>query len=471
MEVYQRDLVGLRDAVAQGALGRQEIADALIGRLEAVDGKINALVQSDFERLRARAAEMDRKAASGPLMGLPFALKDCLEVEGWVTTFGTKGFAQHVSDRSATIVKRLEAADGLLLGITNAPELGTSIETDNLLYGRTSNPIDLSRCPGGSTGGGAALVKAGAAPFVIGSDFGGGSRYTAHCCGLFAHRPSFGRVSTAGYLFGCSGMKGQMCRLAPLARSVRDLELVFSVVSGEDPDDPKTDGVTGRVRSAASQIPRIAFATGCDTAPPDGKTVDAIDAFAGALSSAFDVGKVDIDSIFREGNAIARDLFCADAGRLLGEALKTVAGTTEISQSMQFWLHCMKKRDEMRAGDFIVLMSRWETFRLNVNRILSDYDFIVIPTAPAVAPKHGETLNEDVFWNAIAYSAPLSLTASPVVVAPIGVGTEGLPVTVQIAGRADDDERLLAFCRALQETPGPAKALIDKALAVPTVFD
>ena len=150
-------------------------------------------------------------------------------------------------------MKRLDEAGGILLGLTNTPELGTSIETDNLLYGRTNNPIDPTRTPGGSSGGGAALVKAKGLPFVIGSDFGGGSRNTAHCCGLFAHRPSLGRVSTAGYLLGCSGMKGQMCRVAPLARSVRDLELVFAVIGGRDVDDAKTDGVEPRPHAAKAE--------------------------------------------------------------------------------------------------------------------------------------------------------------------------------------------------------------------------
>ena len=467
MDLFDLDLVALGDLLARGDVSSREVIAAHLDRMDAVEPAINGMVQQRPDWSLDVASDRDGNPSAGPFWGLPYAVKDCLEVEDWITTFGTMGHANHVSSFSATVVNRLDAAGGVLLGLTNTPELGTSIETDNLIYGRTNNPIDLARSPGGSTGGGAALVKARALPFVIGSDFGGGSRNTAHCCGLFAHRPSLGRVSSAGYLFGCSGMKGQMCRIAPLARSVRDLELVFQVIGGSDPDDPKTDGITGRTAPPRPGGVRIALSTGSPTAPPEPEIVEAIKAFGAALEPFHVIDTPDLDALFAEGGDIAYGLFSADAGHLLRQAVDTVTGLDAMSPSMAFWLESVGKLDERPASDFIVLMSRWEAFRLTVNRLFETYDFLVCPAAPTVAPRHGETLDEALFWRAIAYTTPFSLTASPVLVVPVGIGKDGLPVCVQIVARSWADEQLLAFGRSLQEGEGAARALIERALAIP----
>jgi len=460
------DLWDLKQLIASRAASAAEILDAMIARIEAVEPVVNGFVQTDFGAARDRARSLDG-AGSGPLGGLPFAVKDCIEIAGWITTFGTLGYANHVSEVTATVVERLTDAGGLLLGLTSTPELGSSIETDSLVYGRTNNPIDPDRTPGGSTGGGAALVKAGAIPFVIGSDFGGGSRNTAQCCGLFAHRPSLGRVSTADYLLGCSGMKGQMCRVAPLARSARDLELVFEVISGSDPDDPKTDGIGARPGTAPADGLRIALVSSVPSAPSSPGVKAAIDAFGRTLQHDHRVETPDLSAFFADGGEIAFGLFSADGGRLLRETLEHVTHTSDISPALAFWLASVGRLGEQPAGTFIQLMSRWEAFRLQLHRLFESYDLLVCPAAPTVAPRHGETLEEGFFWRAIAYTTPFSLTASPVLVVPVGIGEDGLPVTVQIVAPAWTDEALLGFGRALQEGDGPARELIARALAVP----
>ena len=465
--IVDHDLCGLRELVAAGVVSPPEILQAHIDRIEAVEPLINGFVQTGFDAALAEAGRLEAGQTDGKLHGLPFAVKDCLEVDGWITTFGTAGYADHVSDHSATVVKRLGRAGAILLGLTSTPELGTSIETDSLLYGRTNNPIDPARTCGGSTGGGAALVKAKGVPYVIGSDFGGGSRNTAQCCGVFAHRPSLGRVSSAGYLLGCSGMKGQMCRVAPVARSVRDLELVFDVISGADPDDPKTDGVAARREAPRPDGLRIGLVASSPVAPTQPEVEAAITVFGKALEPRHRVETPDLDRLLADGGGIAFDLFSADGGRLLRHLLDTVTQTREISRFMAFWLDSVARPGEKPAGDFVVLMGHWEEFRLAVNRLFETYDFLICPAGPTVAPRHGQTLDETFFWRAIAYTTPFSLTASPVLVVPIGIGEGGLPVTVQVIAASWADEKLLAFGRSLQENDGPARELIERALAIP----
>jgi Asp-tRNA(Asn)/Glu-tRNA(Gln) amidotransferase A subunit family amidase len=207
--------------------------------------------------------------------------------------------------------------------------------------------------------------------------------------------------------------------------------------------------------------------TGSASAPPAPGVKTAIEAFGQALSGAYRVETPDLDGLFAEGGEIAFGLFSADGGRLLRKVLDTVTATKEISPSMAFWLDSVGRLGERPAGDFIELMSRWEAFRLAVNRLFEKYDLLICPAAPTVAPEHGETLDEAFFWRAIAYTTPFSLTCSPVLVVPVGIGEHGLPVTVQIAAPSWGDEDLLAFGRALQEGEGPAREPIQSALAVP----
>ncbi|HLQ49609.1 MAG TPA: amidase, partial [Candidatus Dormibacteraeota bacterium] len=164
-----------------------EIVDACLARIEQVNPSINAVVTLAYDALdRARDAdaELAKGVVRGPLHGVPFTIKDSLDTAGVVTTAGTVGWRDRVPTRDATVVARLKAAGGILLGKTNTPEFTWSDETDNDVYGRTSNPYDLSRTPGGSSGGPAAIVAAGGSPFDIGSDTGDSIRQPAHVCGI-----------------------------------------------------------------------------------------------------------------------------------------------------------------------------------------------------------------------------------------------------------------------------------------------
>ncbi len=194
-----------------------------------------------------------------------------------------------------------------------------------------------------------------------------------------------------------------------------------------------------------------------------------METFGDALDRDHDVTGVDLSGLLAEGGEIAFDLFTADAGRLLRTVLTDVTRTDRISPSMQFWLDSVGQLEEKPAGAFIALMSRWEDFRLRVNRVFESYDFVVCPTGPTVAPKHGDTLDETVFWQAISYTTPWSLTPSPVLVVPNGAARDGLPTCAQIVARPWADEQLLAFGRSLQEDDGPARDIIAHTLAIPFV--
>ena len=171
-----------------------EVVDAHLRRIAVVDAAINAVVQVDAERALARARELDAGPPAGPLHGVPFTVKDNLAAAGIPMAIGAPERAGVVPAQDATVVARMRAAGAILIGKTNCPPYGGGIETDNEVYGRTSNPYDPSRTPGGSSGGEAAAIAAGASPCGLGTDSGGSIRLPAHFCGVAALKPTAGRV-------------------------------------------------------------------------------------------------------------------------------------------------------------------------------------------------------------------------------------------------------------------------------------
>ena len=215
---------------------------ACIERIQAVNARLNAVVQFTAEAALAAARDADAALArgeiKGPLHGVPMTIKDSLDTAGIVSTGGTKGRAAFIPSADAPVVARLKQAGAILLGKTNTPELTLSFNTTNLSSGPTRNPYDHTRSPGGSSGGAAAIVAAGGVPFDIGSDYAGSIRVPSHFCGVAGIKPTSGRVPRTGHWPGSGGLFQSFTQLGPIARRVEDLELVLRVISGPDGDDP-----------------------------------------------------------------------------------------------------------------------------------------------------------------------------------------------------------------------------------------
>src|ERR1043165_1190925 len=214
-----------------------ELVEMVLDRIRKYNPMLNAVCTLDEAGARARARQADAALARGelwgPLHGVPMTIKDALETAGVRTTGGYPPLSNHVPRKDATAVARLKAAGAVLIGKTNVPPLSADGRADNPIFGRTNNPWNLERTPGGSTGGGAAAVAAGLSAFDVGSDLAASVRVPAHFCGVFGLKPTEGRISNAGHIPELPGEPRavrHMNVLGPLTRSIEDLELVTKVM-------------------------------------------------------------------------------------------------------------------------------------------------------------------------------------------------------------------------------------------------
>ncbi|HEX8087354.1 MAG TPA: amidase family protein, partial [Blastocatellia bacterium] len=219
-----------------------EVVEAHIRRIEEVNPKLNALVTTTFGSAReaARAAERQvaRGEAVGPLHGVPMTIKDTIQTAGVRAVAGTRLRESFVCDTDALVVTKLKRAGAIILGKTNVPELAMDYRSENPVFGRTSNPWDLNRVPGGSSGGEGAAIASGCSAAGIGSDLGGSIRVPSHFCGIVGLKTTPGRIPGSGHFPPCLGPFGLGASLGPMARYVKDLALLLKVLAGFDPSDP-----------------------------------------------------------------------------------------------------------------------------------------------------------------------------------------------------------------------------------------
>src|SRR6266568_8770765 len=231
----------MAEAVRQKKISPVALAEAHLARINEINPKINAFVQVDIEGVlqQARAAEsaitLGQKA--GPLHGVPISIKASIEVAGFRCEAGTKLRSGYCAKKDAPLVDRLRKAGAIIIGTTNTPELLMAWETDNLLYGRTNNPWDLTRTAGGSSGGEAAAIASGCSAAGVGSDGGGSIRVPAHFCGICGLKPTPGRIPATGHFPSSVGPFALLGVVGPMARTVRDIELLFDVMQGPDIGD------------------------------------------------------------------------------------------------------------------------------------------------------------------------------------------------------------------------------------------
>jgi amidase len=437
----------LASAVRMKSVSALELTDAAIARIEALDGPINAVVVRDFERARDQAREVDRRAAKGadlPLAGVPMTVKECFNVAGLPTTFGLEFAKDYRPTKDADAVRRLKEAGAVILGKTNVPAGLTDYQSDNPIYGRTNNPHDLSRSPGGSSGGSAAALAAGMVPLELGSDAGGSIRVPASFCGVFGHLSSFDIISLEGFGPPGGGMIAQgrnWAAAGPMARTAGDLALALGVLAG-------VEGRNAVAYRFALPTPRHARLSGYrvfvltehPTASLDSEIVAAIDGLAAQLES---VGA----SVLRH-SALLPSL--SDSQALVERFLEVARarmpprGGSPPKATVQDYVDCITAQEVIRR--------QWDAF-------FQTFDVVIAPcyATPAfphiAAPDPWPGLNRTLSIDGVevpyapqhAWPLLAGMPQLPATAVPIGRTRSGLPIGAQFIGPFLEDLTTIAF--------------------------
>ena len=407
--------------VKTGRLSAVAVVTAHLERIAAVNSQINALVQLTGDEALKAALGADACVArgdpTGPLHGVPFTVKDVIDVAGVAGAAGMRERMDCVPAMDAVVVARMKAAGAILLGKTNCPPGGAGGETDNPVYGPTRNPYDLARSPGGSSGGEAAAVAAGLSAIGVGSDSGGSLRVPAHFCGIVALKPTTGRVPNTGVLNHPGGVSDVRTQIGVLGRTVRDVALAWPVLAGVDGCD---SGVVPMPLPPAGPVElrglRVALYADDGIATPRPEIVAAVHLAGDALRAA--------------GIAVKRA-----RPPDLGDA---------ASITRRYWT-----MDELTGSEVQQLLADWDRFRSEHLAFLAAFDAIVCPVDAGLAPRRGEARP-----TLFSYTLPFSLCGWPGAVVRAGADGDGLPIGVQIAARPWHEHIVLALAERLESALG-----------------
>jgi len=444
----------LAPRLASGELSSVELTEAYLHRVDAMNDRLNAFTNVMRERALEEARSRDEARARGerpgPLHGVPVAIKEELDVGGETTTFGGRANRTPAAEDSL-VVRRLRDAGAVVLGKTAMPEFGQWPFTESVTHGLTRNPWDLSRSPGGSSGGTAAAVAAGLVPVGMGGDGGGSIRIPSACCGLFGLKPQRGRVSVAplSHLWFALGTSG------PLTRSVRDSALVYDAIRGPAGTDRFRAGEPAASFVDAVRPPDRPLRIGWSTKPvtagvrPDAENAAAVVATAELLASlGHHVEEVDPQYPDPTAAFVPQFLGGVRAEVDLVEEPSLLERRTRETARLGAWARPSVVEWAIRAGQRV---------SAKANRVFESHDLLLTPVIAPRPPEVGVLDGVGTVRAAlrsmpmIAYTALWNVAGNPAASVPAGFAADGLPLAVQLVGRTDDEPTILGVAAQLEE--------------------
>ncbi|HJV54461.1 MAG TPA: amidase [Methylomirabilota bacterium] len=460
-------------ALRRGAIRAPELTELYIRRIERHDRTLNAVVVRDYTRAREQAVGAEHARGRGehlPLLGLPITLKESINVTGLHTTCGVPDWKAFISQHDAPVATRTRAAGAVLLGKTNVPPMLADWQSANPIYGRTNNPWDLTRTPGGSSGGSAAAIAAGLSALEVGSDIGGSIRVPAAFCGIYGHRPSETLLPRSGQFpmpplpnpAVVMGVQG------PLARSAEDLELALSVLAGPEVGED----VAWRVTLPAARRERladfrVAVLPSIPWLPVDEQITAALHDLAGRLAKLGAVVKeAQPDGLgdHREYHGFYRTLLSAVTGARVDPDTRRQRVETFKRAGDDFSLAAARGL-EGTAGDYLLWNGRREQHRAAWRAFFREWDVLLAPAINVLAYPHIErawpaddsdlTLTFTVngrpvpYLHGLGYPALSTVPGQPATAFPVGLSREGLPIGLQAIGPYLEDLTPIRFAALL----------------------
>ncbi len=467
----------LAKAIREKKVSSLEVLEAYLAQIAKYNSELNAIITLDEENARKRAREADEALAKGenwgPLHGVPITIKDAYETAGLRTTSSFKPLKNYIPEEDATVVAHMRQAGAIIIGKTNMPMLALDIQSNSPLFGQANNPWDITRTPGGSTGGGAASIAAGFSPLEIGSDIGGSVRIPAHFCGIYSIKPTDHLISLAGHIPEPPGSPNGVRRMGmpgPLARSIEDLRLALTLLAGPD----------GR-RWEAPPIPL----TPAPKKPLKGYRIAWTDHFGGVTASQ-ETQKT-LQTLAKELEKVGcyiekvspSDFDFESAWQVYGEiaGAEIGSGMDFISRSLtrlQFYM--TKDPTPIKKGYLSGLrlkMTRYakaltERDKLisELENFLSQWDAWLCPVTVDAAFKHSkmgkaievEEQKMPYYTASMSFTTPFNMTGNPVIVLPAGKTEGGLPIGIQVVGQRWKDMELLATAESITQITGAFQA-------------
>jgi Asp-tRNA(Asn)/Glu-tRNA(Gln) amidotransferase A subunit family amidase len=453
-ELTRLSAVELARLIRARAVSPVEVVGAYLRRIEAVNPALNAVVTlapDALERAREAEAAVMRGEVMGALHGAPLTVKDTVDVRGMRAVCGSRVRADYVPEEDAPAVARLRAAGAVILGKTNCPEFALDYTSENPVFGRTNNPHDLGRTPGGSSGGCAAAVAAGMTAGSLGSDLAGSIRIPAHFCGVVGLKPTAGRVPRGGQLPPASGLYSLGSSLGPLARTVDDLSLFYRVLSGETWTADVKEDAPGRLKGT-----RVAFYGGAVAATAE--TRAAVESAARALADAgLDVVE-EVPPGVAEATGLWLSLFEYATQRFVRTAY--AGREEEAGRAARVILERAGRWGEPPLEKVLAAWEERDRLRETLLKWMEVMPLFVAPVGAIPAFRHEEFGRVEVegqsvpTFRAFSYAHAANVFDLPAASVPAGRTAAGLPVGVQVVGRPHEERRVLAAARVLEEALG-----------------
>jgi aspartyl-tRNA(Asn)/glutamyl-tRNA(Gln) amidotransferase subunit A len=470
------DASELRPMLTGGDLSSAELTESCLARIEAVDDRVQAFLTRTSEVARERAAELDVHRATGAprsaVAGIPLALKDVLATKGIRTTCGSKILENYVPPYDATPWARLSGEGGVLLGKTNCDEFAMGSSTENSAFGPVHNPWDLTRVPGGSSGGSAAAVAAGEAVWALGTDTGGSVRQPAALCGVVGLKPTYGLVSRYGLIAFASSLD----TVGTFTRSVRDAALLLGAIAGRDPRDATCLDQDRDVDFLADleggvdglRVGVVTEATGEGVEPGVRDTVGAaIERLAGlgaevdevslphaeyALSAYYLIAPSEASSNLARYDGVRYGLRVSDGS----DSIEMMARTRGAGFGPEVKRRVMLGTYALSAGYYEAYYGQAQKVRTLIirdyERAFANHDVLVSPTSPTTAFTIGERADDPMaMYLSDVFTIPANLAGVPAITIPCGLDNAGLPVGLQLTGPALAEAVLFRAAHALEE--------------------